>query len=131
MRRSLSAAVAAACALGGLVTAAPPANATGSCGSAPAVTGVTTGQVGPASQWENWYHHESLVGLHAVTVTSAPVPVALAVYDGSCALLCQTTPTVGQLFPQVCAITTPTLVLNIEVAHYGSPFDALYVLTVA
>lgn len=130
MRRSLLAAVTTALALGGLVTAAPPALATGSCGSSPSITAVAEGTVGPEAL-DDWYHYESLVGVHAVTVASAPVPVKLAVYDGSCRLLCETQPTTGSLVPQVCVITTPTLVLNIQVAHYASPFDATYVLAVA
>lgn len=130
MRRSLLAAVTTALALGGLFSAAPPALATGSCGNAPSITGVATGTVGPIEP-DDWYHYESLVGVHTVTATSAPVPVRLGVYDGSCTLLCETTVTPGSLVPQACVITTPTLVLNIRVAHYASPFDATYVLTVA
>ena len=128
MRRSLLAAVTLVS--GTLVTAAPPAHATGSCGSSPAITAVAQGTVGPEAL-DDWYRYESLVGVHAVTVVAAPVPVLLSVYDGSCRLLCQTSPTTGSLTPGVCVITTPTLVLNIQVAHYASPFDAAYVLAVA
>lgn len=127
MRRSLLAALTLT--LGAVGTATPPAHATGSCGSSPTITAVAQGSVGP-EELDDWYHYESLVGVHAVTVVAAPVPVVLAVYDGSCRLLCETSPTTGQLTPGVCVITTPTLVLNIQVAHYASPFDAAYVLAV-
>ncbi len=125
MRRSLLAVAATALALGGLVT--PAAHATGSCGSAPAVVGVATGTVSPSDA--DWYHYESLVGVHVVALVGAPAAVELAVYDGSCTLLCGSA--TGTLEPQVCPITTPTLVLNVRVALYAGPFDSAYVLTVA
>lgn len=129
MRRALLAATTTALALSGVATA-PHALATGSCGSSPSITAVAQGTVGPIEP-DDWYHYESLVGVHTVTATSAPVPVRLAVYDGSCTLLCQTTVTPGSLAPQACVITTPTLVLNIRVSHFAGPFDAAYVVTVA
>jgi hypothetical protein len=127
-RPVLTTLLASALAAAGLVAAAPPASATGSCGASPSTSGVAVESVGPLER-DDWWHYESLVGVHVVTLTAAPVDADLYVYDGSCsALLCSATS--GALTPDVCVVTTPTLVLNIRVEIHGSPFDTEYVLTV-
>jgi hypothetical protein len=127
-RPVLATALSCALAAAGLVAAAPPAVAnTGSCGSAPLVSGAVADSVGPLDR-EDWWHYTSVVGLHLTSLTTAVGEADLYVYDGSCRLVCAGTGSGSR--PDVCPVTTPTLDLYVNVSFVSGPFDATYVLTV-